>query len=117
MLVVLADNTAHTFAIEGQHRMIAEPLHVAAELNGRLLRQKVAVKQFAAGRARYPAIRADEPQVEAQRLRDRHGKLVPAAGSQCDLDAGFVCPAQCVQVGGRDLDLWNPGACHRYQWR
>ncbi len=63
------------------------------------------MKQLAARRARHRAIGADQPQVEAQRLRDWQGELVPAPSSQHDLNAGFVRPAQGIQIGVGDLDL------------
>ena len=63
------------------------------------------MKQLAAGGTRHRAIGADQPQVEAQRLRDRQGELVPAPGSQHDLNAGFVRPTQGIQIGVGNLDL------------
>ncbi len=76
-----------------------------AELDGRGLGQQVLVKRLAAGRAGDRAIGADEPQVEAERFRDRQSELVPSSGPQHDLDAGFVGPAQGIQVGRGNLDF------------
>ena len=44
------------------------------------------------------AIRADQPEIEAQLLGDRQGKLVPPPGHQYDFNALLVGAAQRRQV-------------------
>src|SRR5271165_1237384 len=104
-LVVLADDSAHAFAVEGQHRMLAKLAHMLAQLDGRFSGQKVPVKEFAASRACHGAIGADETELEAERFRDGQGEFVPATSDQCNLHASVICPAQGIQVGRGDLDL------------
>ena len=57
------------------------------------------MKRLAPRRAGNRAVRADQPQVEAQRLRDGQRKLMAASGAQHDLDTGVVGAAQGLQIG------------------
>src|SRR5271166_1690864 len=105
MLVVFANDAAHAFTVEGQDRMAAEFPHVPAELERGAFWQQVLVKHFTARRAGHCAVGADEPQVEAQRLRDWERELVSAACPQDDLNAGLMGTTQGIQVGRGDLDF------------
>ena len=70
LLMVFADDGARAFAVEGQHHVVAELAHVM------LIRRAVACgsrslwKHLSARRTGDRAIRADKPQIEAQRFGD-----------------------------------------------
>ena len=104
-LAIFAHDCPHTFAVEGEHGVVAILRHVPAELNGRFPGQQVLVEELSARGTRHRTIRAHQPQVEAQRLRDGQGESVPAPGTQHDLNAGFMGPSQRLQIGFGDLDI------------
>ena len=63
------------------------------------------MKDFAAQRARYRAIGADQPEVEPELLCDGQGELVTTSRDQHDLNPSLVRPLQGAKVGARDLEL------------
>ncbi len=63
------------------------------------------MKSFAAERARDRAIRADEPEIEAELLRDREGEVVAPAGHEDNFNAGRVGAAKGFEIVSRNFVL------------
>src|SRR5664280_2811813 len=63
------------------------------------------MEEFSSRGTRHRPIRTHQPQVEAERFRDRHGEPVPASRTQHNFNTGFMGPAQRLQIGWGDLDI------------
>ena len=70
--------------------MAAEILHGGAEVEAGLAGHEIAVEGLSRERTGDRAIRADEPEIEAELLGDGQSEGVAASGDEDDFDAGAV---------------------------
>ncbi len=63
------------------------------------------MKRFSGERARYRAIRTDQPEIEAKLLRDRQSEGMPSSGHQHNFDAGAMGAPQSHQIAFGNLKL------------
>ena len=102
---VFDHNGARAFAVESKNGLAAEFLHHFNQIAASGLRQQIAVKGLSGQRACDGAIRADQPEIEAELLRDRQSEGVTASRDENDLDALGVSAPQNGEIGLGDLKL------------
>ena len=98
LIVILANDGTHGRAVERQHHVITVFIQSLGEAERRPFRQQVAVEGHASRRTRHRTVRAEQPQVEPERLRNGHCEIMPAAGTQNDFHPILMSAPERIAV-------------------
>ena len=85
--------------IKGQHGVAAKFQHDLAELAADLGGEHIAIESLTGEGTRDRSIGADEPEIEAELLRDGQGEIMAAAGDEHNFDAHLTSAAQRGHIG------------------